>query len=130
MPDLLLIARECRERIERASGQSSHITFQHFPHGACGDTSDLIARLLVERYELPARYVFGLKDGHRSHAWVAIGSTIIDITADQFEDGMPSVFVGDGGEWHAAWRLKEERSHHMPAGWPMYPFEIWQELIR
>ncbi len=31
VPDLLAVARECRERIERASGPSSHIAFQHFP---------------------------------------------------------------------------------------------------
>lgn len=86
------------------------ITFRFFPGGTCGAVSDLLGQYLRQAYGLDARYVCGLRDGQQSHAWVRVDDVIVDITADQFEDGMPPVAVASpDNEWHAAWHKQTER---------------------
>jgi hypothetical protein len=124
---VLAIVEACRHQIEAASGPSGHIAFQAFPHGACGDTSDLLVRFLIERHGYDAKVAVGTKGQHQTHAWVVVEDLIIDITADQF-DGQPPVIVTDESPWHAAW-ASSLRPHTGPDNWPMYPHAIWQALV-
>lgn len=122
---LATIAFAVREAIE-AADRTNWPAFDHFPRGTCGTVSEVLARLLRERFGLDARYVAG--DGHPdcdgSHAWVEVDGTVIDITADQF--GLPPVIVTDDSPWHAAWDRDTGRPPCLPDGWPMYPFALWE----
>lgn len=53
------------------------------------------------------RYVCGLTDkrgSNEAHAWLVGEGLVIDITADQFGDGMPAVFVEADSDWHGRWQ--------------------------
>lgn len=121
------VAAACRSALEEASGPGSDVAFQSFPRGACGDVSDLLARFLLEHRAYEARVAVGTKDGHESHAWVVLGSMIIDITADQF-DGQQPVIVTYDSPWHEAWS-PAIRPHIGPDDWPAYPDRIWKALV-
>lgn len=126
MLDLLTIAQECRRRIEAVALPGSHVAFSMFPNGACGATSDLLARLLVERHGFDAKVASGTNVDQWSHAWVVVDGVVIDITGDQFE-GRPSVFVGQADDWFALWR-PSTAPYRTPRNWPEYPTLIWQAM--
>jgi hypothetical protein len=73
-----------------------------FPHGACGDTSELLGQYLHDS---------GLGDWiHRSgkrwnpdssHAWLERDGLLLDITADQFEDVSQPVMITKDRTWHS-----------------------------
>lgn len=101
--DLATRFRSALDLIDRAS---LSIGLQQFPLGACGDTCLLLGTALIERGLGEFRYVCGHTHEHGafdSHAWLSSGNLIVDITADQFGDGMPPVFVGRDGHWYSRW---------------------------
>jgi hypothetical protein len=82
-------------------------TLRHFPRGACGDISLLLGTFLTLQGFGQFRYLCGhLTEGTKfeSHAWILGHGLIVDITADQFGDEMPSVFVGASTEWYERWK--------------------------
>jgi len=81
------------------------LSFEHFPRGACGDASILLEAFLTE-LGYAAECVVGEDDG-RSHAWVEVAGTIVDVTADQF--GEKPVMVTAGRAWHS--RFQEQERH-------------------
>jgi len=102
--------KECAERVRAAlqdlNPDDLPVGLKLFPRGACGDTCLILGAALKDRELGDFRYVCGLthKDGgNESHAWLIGEGLIIDITADQFEDGMPAVFVEPGSDWHDRW---------------------------
>ncbi|BBE50944.1 hypothetical protein OYT1_ch1387 [Ferriphaselus amnicola] len=66
---------------------------QSFPRGACGNASVLQGEWLGRKGFKGVEYVAGRSDEINSHAWLVCDGLIIDITADQFDMGMPPVFV-------------------------------------
>ena len=99
-------AKRFRAAIERTSSQDLMITLRSFPKGACGDTCLLLGTALIEQDLGIFRYWCATKiegDKFDSHAWLSTSGLIVDITADQFNDGMPSVFVGEDCGWYARW---------------------------
>lgn len=68
-----------------------------FPRGACGDTSMLLGKYLLDEFKIDCNYVCGssLIDGQEgwTHAWLEYGRLKIDITADQFEDVEEEVII-------------------------------------
>ncbi len=42
-----------------------------------------------------------------SHAWLAKGTLVIDITADQFIDGPAPVIVSNSSAWHSQFEIEE-----------------------
>lgn len=100
-----MYAKQFREAIERCDTRKLPITFEQFPLGACGDATLLVAKYLQEVGEEGFRYVCGERSkgkngGFQSHAWLEQGSTIIDITADQFSDIHSPVVVTTNHTWY------------------------------
>jgi hypothetical protein len=84
-----------RKAIDRYIYGSPHRFLAKFPSGCCKTTSFLLARRLVEQGFGKAKYVWGDRsiDHSSSHGWLQFDNLIVDITADQFESGNPSVTV-------------------------------------
>ncbi|CAN7705915.1 hypothetical protein [Mesorhizobium sp. LjNodule214] len=102
--------RECAQRVRaalaRLKPEELPIGLKLFPRGACGDACLILGAALQDKALGNFRYVCGLthKDGgNESHAWLVGEGLIIDITADQFMDGMPAVFVESASDWHDRW---------------------------
>lgn len=92
--------------MEKTDRDRLAIGLSMFPRGACGDTSLLLGAALKDQGLGTFRYVCGSnsQDGQfESHAWLHSDGIIVDITADQFNDGMPSVFVGSDPGWYSKW---------------------------
>lgn len=67
---------------------------KNFPRACCEDASVLLASFLAENGFPGALLVYGehggLREELRSHVWLRLGDTQIDITGDQFqENGYP-----------------------------------------
>ncbi|MCP4163865.1 MAG: hypothetical protein GY760_27710 [Deltaproteobacteria bacterium] len=73
--------------------------FKNFPKGTCGDTSDLLAQWLIEKGFDNVKCVCGQKNGE-PHAWLELNDLIIDITSDQFDDGLSPVYIGRNRDFH------------------------------
>lgn len=99
-------AASVRAALEGISAEERPIGFKLFPRGACGDASLVLAAILRDEGLGNFRYVCGLTHndiGNESHAWLCGEGLIVDITADQFNDGMPPVFVEPESDWHNRW---------------------------
>lgn len=99
-------AQAFRRALERVAPQSAASALQQFPHGSCGDVSELLGTYLRERnfgdfdYVWAQKYRTGDGGGYMSHAWLQQGDLIIDITADQFPEMSEPVIVGVETAWH------------------------------
>jgi hypothetical protein len=76
-----------------------------FPKGACGDTSLLLGAYLVDSGIKDFHYICGERGSHEentwtTHAWLAKGDLVVDITADQFSDAPAAVIVTTSSLWH------------------------------
>ena len=69
-----------------------------FPHGACGDASELLGQYL--RDTGLGSWLYRSCNTPPSHAWIESSPWIVDITADQFEDVAESVIVTMNRSWH------------------------------
>lgn len=87
--------------IESCDKSSLPVTFEHFPRGACGDATLLLAKFLEESGLGQFNYVLGDRNGS-SHAWLENGDVVVDITADQFPDMPHPVVAAYKSKWHAA----------------------------
>lgn len=105
---IVVLATILRHAFEVADRSKLMIGLQSFPGGACGDASLILAHLLSEHGCGEFDYMNGRRDD-RWHAWLQRGPLIVDITADQFNDGMPPVFVSMSSDWHA--KFNGEREH-------------------
>lgn len=90
-----LAARAVFENNREAFG----IYTREFPRGACGTASDFLGYWLKKNGVMSAEYVWGERNDV-THGWVEVDELIIDITSDQFEDGVGAVFVGTDRNFH------------------------------
>jgi hypothetical protein len=88
------------------------VTSETFPRGYCQGASKLLAKYLVEVESIMP--IEGIANGTRylpsdgdsewpieqSHFWLEHAGYIIDITADQFEDGPEPVVVTTDRSWY------------------------------
>lgn len=105
------IATRFRAALDQVDCKSLSIGFHQFPRGACGDTCLLLGTALIEQGLGEFRYVCGHKieaGVFESHAWLAAYDIIVDITADQFHDGRPPVFVGADTGWYERWSQQSD----------------------
>lgn len=125
---LTRIARCARVTLERHARTGTDFTFQNFPRGTCGPTSEILGRYLIGAGcpQDQVRYVCGMKGG-KSHAWLQVNGVIVDITADQF--GEPPVIIARNSPWHATFRIEETHAPVMPHHWPLYPQSAWCALV-
>ena len=102
-------ASEFRALILRTPKCDLPITLQNFPYGACGDATLLLGRYLEETGHGEFRYYLGRR-GECSHAWLQLGTLIVDITADQFADFDEAVFVSAGSPWHSGFAGEDQHA--------------------
>jgi hypothetical protein len=105
LPLVERLAHRMRLAIEGVPASLLPLTMSKFPTGSCGDACLLLGTYLLDS-GLPAfDYVCGDRGSHAtntwtSHAWLASGGLIVDITADQFPDAPGKVIVSEASDWH------------------------------
>lgn len=97
--EMELEVHKVRTVFEENNKYLSETFFGYFPEGACGNASCFLAKWLEYQGVVGLRYICGKRDGH-SHAWLEIDDCIIDITSDQFPDGVGSVYIGRDRSFH------------------------------
>lgn len=126
--NLALVAHSARNVLEEYASVSSDLTFETFPRGACGATSELIGRYLSEVYQLRGELVSGLRSDGSTHIWLSFCGIIFDITADQF--GQSAVIVTRKSAWHEAWETGgDEHPDAHQVEWPTYLEPAWHALV-
>lgn len=125
---LLPAARMLRGILETYSVGAVDVAFEGFPRGACGATSDILARYPREFARVDALYASGTR-GLASHAWVVADGWIVDITADQF--GRPPVIVTQDDAWHRRWKVevRPRPPSTTQAQWSLYPRAAWRAVV-
>jgi hypothetical protein len=101
--------RRFRTALERCHEELG-LTFRSFPKDCCGDVSELLAAFLKDEGFGEFALVSGWRSGSdQSHAWLEKNGLIIDVTADQFEDGAGLVMINEDLTWHAQFGDHRER---------------------
>src|SRR5271163_4521740 len=109
--ELKSAATKFRLAIERCDRRRLSDTFQDFPKGSCGDAALLLRAFLQDQGLGTFQYALGWRDGNdgrHSHAWLAAGGLVVDITADQFQEIDEKVIVTENSGWHAAIQIDED----------------------
>lgn len=96
-----------RRAIEQCRDRLRAISLKDFPHGSCGDATDMLGMFLTDAIEVKADYVSGWNTG-QSHAWLMYSGLFIDITADQF--GKAPVIVTAESDWHNRFAIEIRRT--------------------
>ncbi len=126
--NLALVAHFARDALEAYTSDNSDVTFNRFPRGACGATSDLIGRYLHEAYQLRPQLVSGRRQDGAVHIWLSVCGIIIDITADQF--GKPAVIVTRESAWHETWETGTGEPPHVHQNdWLPHLAPAWNALV-
>jgi len=74
--------------------------FSSYPEECCGHASTLLGLYLERQGFTNVQYVCGHRSDGKTHAWLEIENTIVDITADQFR-GLDPVVVTQDHSWHS-----------------------------
>jgi len=100
---LRTLAFAFRQSIEKVVRSQAPELLHDFPKGCCSWASYFIGHYL--KYELdlePKRFVGALHaPSGNHHEWIVLDDTIIDITADQFDDMSEPVVVSAESQWHS-----------------------------
>lgn len=126
--ELQEIAAAARRILEVLRQSTNNVAFKNFPHGCCGDTSELLGRYFVELMGKNAQYVTAERHDDHSHAWLVVDGFIIDITADQF--GQDPIIVAEESVWHDGWDQEPPRQPLCSQElWGAYPSSVWNALV-
>lgn len=132
--------RELAVRLRRAldSIPKSELPLQmrEFPRGACGDAALLLGALLADSdiagFELVSAERGSVGDDTwTSHAWLARGPLVVDITADQFADAPSAVIVAHNSAWHSTFEIEHTAASDFRATWSpgnVYLGELHQRI--
>ncbi|MDP9139680.1 MAG: hypothetical protein M3O62_02670 [Pseudomonadota bacterium] len=93
-------------RFLEQEGQLLCDVLDDFPTGACGSASDLLGTWLIDEYSLNPDYVHGERDG-KSHGWLELNKLVVDITSDQFSDGLGAVYCGELNAFFTSFESQE-----------------------
>lgn len=104
-------ANQLRQLLDSMPKAELPPAMREFLRGACGDTSLLLGAILADRGFRGLDYVSAEREltigpTWTSHAWLARGPLIVDITADQFSDAPAAVIVARDSAWHAQFTFK------------------------
>ena len=83
---------------------------RNFPKDCCHHAAALLRLYLFDQGLGLFDKAEGRRPDGREHVWVRQNDIVIDITADQFDEGQAKVIVTRHSPWHAAWQLAESRS--------------------
>ena len=102
---LKLLAARMRDAIIALPHEKLPLQMSLFPRGACGDASLLLGAYLIDCGHMGFEYVSAVRgemadSTWTTHAWLARGDLVIDITADQFPDAPAGVIVDSPSLWH------------------------------
>ncbi len=100
--------RRCLEELDAELGHP----FLRFPAGSCGDASRLLGQWLTD-HGLSNLVYATAERREKSHAWLESDELIIDITADQFEDGPGAVYVGKDRSFHGQFQDEVRETHSL-----------------
>lgn len=121
MEDVRELVTKFRKAIDKAKTAGrfeNEVVFKGFPHGCCGDTSDLLGHYLLT-HGIGTKYVCGqhysLNCGcDASHAWLVLkNNTIIDITGDQFSENpiflnySTKIYIGKADAFHKLFEVED-----------------------
>jgi len=112
-----------RKAVEQCKYDLPCIAFKRFPYGSCADACDLLGRFFEEMGIDGWMCVSGCRDKY-THAWLEKNGLIVDITADQFEDGPGAVIVTSDNSWHREFGIATPR----PVGAALATSEIQRQL--
>jgi hypothetical protein len=90
---------KARRVFEQHHDYISKIFFNNFPNGSCGPSADILAQYLSSKGIKDIEYVYG-ENNSKSHGWLEIEGLIIDITGDQFDDGVEGVYISTNRDFH------------------------------
>jgi len=74
--------------------------FGGFPFNVCGNVCEFLGGRLLQIGINNVRCIYGAKLDGGTHAWLEVGDLIIDITSDQFSDGLGKVYVDNDRSFH------------------------------
>ena len=100
-------ARRMRSAIESIPREELPSTMSDFPKGAC-DAALLLGAYFADCGIEGFVYVFGRRHFRDEHAWLARGTLVVDITADQFWDAPETIIVADPSRWHNQFSTEDE----------------------
>jgi hypothetical protein len=98
------IAVEARRVLEQ--GGWSLAGLATFPRGACTSATNLLGQYLKDRGLGTWTRRSGMRTvggGCATHAWLELDGLVVDLTADQFADGLEPVLVSRDSDWHLGW---------------------------
>jgi hypothetical protein len=75
-----------------------------FPRRACGISSEFLGKYLIDLGFTNVKRVSGTR-GSKTHAWLSVDNLIVDITSDQFTDGLAPVYIGELSIFHKSFTL-------------------------
>ncbi|EDM67319.1 hypothetical protein PE36_12772 [Moritella sp. PE36] len=107
------IAEKAREVLVENGSFIGKSFFDRFPKAACGFTTDMLSKYLISKGVRNIESVSG-KRGDSSHAWLEYESYIIDITGDQFIDGVSPVYISKNREFHDQFGSQARILHPVP----------------
>jgi hypothetical protein len=134
MTRLAAISRDMRAAIDAFPKAELPESMSAFPAGCCHAASILLGTYLADCGEQGFLIICGDRGSREegtwtSHAWLARGDLIIDITADQFLDAPARVIVESNSQWHRSfeWTGSEPsdlraRGDNAPGLLPLRPF--------
>jgi hypothetical protein len=126
------LATAARHALEALTPQQRAYIFSEFPRGACGPTTELMGRIVLEETGHRGIYVCGA--GHpelraqQSHAWLEVGGYIVDLTHDQFPGTGLDGWVFEHTRWHAAFEREITQLCLQPSQWGQYPYAAYSAL--
>lgn len=122
-----LIEKEVRRfrcAIERAhaAGKFKENPFTDFPNGCCDDSSEMLARYLLEEHGIVTTFYLKahrdkVSDNTFNHAWLEWGDYVIDITEDQTLIASMGAACGKPSFFH----LKDDLHRSFGETWESYP---------
>lgn len=130
--ELDTLAAAARSGLEGMTPAQRGNGFEFFPRGTCGPVSELMGRLVLERLGVEGTYVCG--SGHpllreqQSHAWLEVGSFLIDLTHDQFADTGLSRWVFEDSLWHSLFQREAYKLCLQPSNWMQYPHQAYAAI--
>lgn len=107
------LASQMRNAIDALPRESLPLPMAQFPRGACGDASLLLGAFLFDKGHSSFEYICGERgniedNSWTSHAWLARGELVVDITADQFHDAPFKVIVEEPSVWHQQFIIEQK----------------------
>ena len=126
---------EIKKEVIKARGifeeHHNHISktfFGDFPSASCGPSADILAEYLLSKGVQNIEYVYGERDGG-SHGWLEIEGLIIDITGDQFEDGVEGIFISPNRDFHDQFSPLERNDRPGVNGFLRDPYNKFKVLM-